>query len=106
MRWRHLATGSRILGAVICPAALEEGFVNRLRKLGLDLIEASTDEVARLGVNLLSLGGRRVVAAAGGNRLNAILAKRGFEVIPVEIDQFTRCGGGPHCLTMPLARPG
>ena len=108
-QYLHLDTIMTMAGdgcAVICPAALEEGFVNRLRKLGLDLIEASTDEVARLGVNLLSLGGRRVVAAAGGNRLNAILAKRGFEVIPVEIDQFTRCGGGPHCLTMPLARLG
>ena len=108
-KYLHLDTIMTMAGddcAVICPAALEEGFVNRLRRLGLDLIEASTDEVARLGVNLLSLGGRRVVAAAGGNRLNAILAKHGFEVIPVEIDQFTRCGGGPHCLTMPLARLG
>lgn len=108
-RYLHLDTIMTMAGdgcAVMCPAALEEGFVTRLRKLGLDLIEASTREVARLGVNLLSLGGRRVVAAAGGNRLNAILAERGFEVIPVEIDQFTRCGGGPHCLTMPLARLG
>jgi N-dimethylarginine dimethylaminohydrolase len=32
------------------------------------------------------------------------MRKRGFEVITVALDEFTQCGGGVHCLTMPLVR--
>jgi N-dimethylarginine dimethylaminohydrolase len=47
------------------------------------------------------------VSSEDNHRINALLERRGFKVVRVEIDQFTRCGGGMHCLTMPLARlPG
>jgi N-dimethylarginine dimethylaminohydrolase len=36
--------------------------------------------------------------------VNATLEQLGYSVIRLDIDQFTRCGGGMHCLTMPLAR--
>ena len=26
------------------------------------------------------------------------------DLVPLDVSQFTRCGGGIHCLTMPLAR--
>lgn len=84
--------------------ALDERFVAQLKGLGIDLIAADAEEVARLGVNLLGLGGGRVLAPADNHRLNAILARKGLEVIEVEIDQFARCGGGVHCLALPLAR--
>lgn len=90
--------------AVACPEALEDDFLASLARLGVGIIPASIAEVASLGANLLSLGEGRLVAPAGNERLNAILASRGFDVIALELDQFTRCGGGAHCLTMPLAR--
>ena len=44
---------------------------------------------------------------ADNHRLNGVLTRLGYEVTALRIDQFTRCGGGIHCLTMPLARlPG
>lgn len=89
---------------VAYPDALEPDFLKRLRSLGIEVIAATGDEVRSLSANLLSLGGGRVVSARGSERLTALLEKRGIEVIEVAIDQFTRCGGGPHCLTMPLAR--
>ena len=90
--------------AVACPEALTDDFLGALGRLGVGIIPASTEEVASLGANLLSLGNGRLLAPDGNDRLNAILADCGFEVIAVTLDQFTRCGGGAHCLTMPLAR--
>lgn len=90
--------------AVACCEALEDDFLARLGRLGIRIVPASTGEVGSLGANLLSLGDGRLVAPAGNDRLNGILAGCGFELIPVDLDQFTRCGGGAHCLTMPLAR--
>jgi N-dimethylarginine dimethylaminohydrolase len=92
--------------AVACPEALSDDFLGALGRLGVGIIPASTEEVASLGANLLSLGDGRLLAPDGNDRLNAILADCGFEVIAVALDQFTRCGGGAHCLTMPLARRG
>ena len=90
--------------AVACPEALDDAFLCQLGRLGIGLIPASLDEVASLGANLLSLGGNRLLAPAGNDRLNFKLSQAGFSVDTVDIDQFTRCGGGVHCLTMPLAR--
>jgi len=90
--------------AVACPEALPAAFRARLAMLGIRVIPATPNEVARLGANLLSLGEGRIVAPADNRRLNAILGGCGFDVIAVDLDQFTRCGGGVHCLTMPLAR--
>ena len=93
--------------AVACLEALEPRFVNRLWMLGLELIPVTIGEVQTLGANLVSLGGDRILSSADNGRVNRELVHRGYRVIAVEIDQFTRCGGGIHCLTLPLARdPG
>ena len=90
--------------AVACIDELESDLVDKLRGLGITLIPVTVDEVTKLGANLLSLGNGRVIAARGGSRLPSLLEEHGFDVIQADIGQFTRCGGGPHCLTMPLAR--
>lgn len=93
--------------AVACVEELDPAFVAELDALGIALIPASTAEVKRLGVNLVSLGAGRVLSSADNGRINGELERIGYQVVPVEIDQFTRCGGGVHCLTMPLSRlPG
>jgi N-dimethylarginine dimethylaminohydrolase len=90
--------------AVVLPDALENTILTKLRALGIKLIIATAQEVRRLSANFLSLGDNRVLAPQHSERLAALLGREGIEVIEVDIDQFTRCGGGPHCLTMPLAR--
>lgn len=106
-RYLHLDTQftlvSKHLG-VACLETLEAGFAGRMAGLGIDLVPATPGEVDRLEANLLSLGGCRVVAPAGASRINLELRRRGYDLIEVEIDQFVRCGGGVHCLTMPLRR--
>ncbi|HEX8402425.1 MAG TPA: arginine deiminase family protein [Allosphingosinicella sp.] len=90
--------------AVACVEALEDGFLATLADLDIGTIPASLMEVDTLGPNLLSLGRGRVVSATDNYRINGELERLGYDVLAVEIDQFTRCGGGVHCLTMPLSR--
>ncbi len=106
-RYLHLDTQFTMVSrhrAVACLETLESGFAEKMADLGIDLLAATPDEVDRLEANLLSLGGCRVVAPAGDTRINRELRRHGYDLIEVGIDQFVRCGGGVHCLTMPLAR--
>lgn len=93
--------------AIACLEVLDGAFVDTLQSLGIEVIPASYGEVRSLGCNVVSLGGGRIVSGSGQERLNGRLRTLGYEVMEVDIDQFTRCGGGIHCLTLPLARtPG
>lgn len=90
--------------AVACLEALDPAFIGQVKALGIELLPVTPFEVQRLGTNLLALGERRILSSADNVRVNRELTGLGYRIIPVEIDQFTRCGGGVHCLTMPLAR--
>lgn len=106
-RYLHLDTQFTLVSkhfGVACLETLEAGFAETMAGLGIDLLPATPGEVDRLEANLLSLGGCRVVAPAGETRVNRGLRRQGYDLIEVEIDQFVRCGGGVHCLTMPLGR--
>lgn len=93
--------------ALACTDVLDDRFLQRLGELGIELIPARYKEARRLGCNLLALGNRRVLTAGTCSRLDAALAMRGYRAIAVDLSEFTMCGGGVHCLTMPLARaPG
>ena len=48
--------------------------------------------------------GQRIIAGAGTPRVSAMMRDAGFTVTETNLDQFTACGGGVHCLTMPLLR--
>ena len=106
-RYLHLDTLFTMLDsrrAVGCIEALDPAFIQRIEQLGIELVPVTISEVEGLGANLVSLGAGRILSPAGNDRVNALLRRRGYEVTEVAIDQFVRCGGGLHCLTMPLAR--
>lgn len=90
--------------AVACPELLNAALLDRLAALGVAIIPATREEVGRLGANLLCLGDRRIVSSTDNIRINQSLSERGYEVFEAELDQFSRCGGGVHCLTLPLGR--
>jgi N-dimethylarginine dimethylaminohydrolase len=90
--------------AVACIEELEPEFVAELRRLDIKLVPVTHEEVDRLGANILSLGGGRLLSTANNIRVNGELERLGYRVIAIEADQFVRCGGGIHCLTMPLSR--
>lgn len=103
----HLDTQFAMLDdtrALACVDVLDDEFIHIVERLGIELVPVSYKEAQTLAANVLSIGGGRVIAAAENERVNAALDALGYDIIAVELDQFTNCGGGVHCLTMPLAR--
>jgi N-dimethylarginine dimethylaminohydrolase len=90
--------------ALACVDVLHDDFLRAMTAEGIEMIPVSYKEARQLGCNLLALGRRRVIASAGSTRVAAELRRRGVRVDMVDLSQFERCGGGVHCLTMPIAR--
>ncbi|UUR08211.1 dimethylarginine dimethylaminohydrolase family protein [Sphingomonas glaciei] len=90
--------------ALACVEKLDPAFVAMIRDLGIDIVPVRADEIASLGCNVLSLGRRRIISTGSAPRVDQAVRELGFEVLTVPLGEFTQCGGGVHCLTMPLRR--
>ena len=90
--------------AMACTDVLEPELLGQLDALGIELMPVAYKEARRLGCNLLALGEGRVITTGTCSRIDAELASRGFRAIAVDLGEFLICGGGVHCLTMPLKR--
>jgi N-dimethylarginine dimethylaminohydrolase len=79
--------------------------VEYLRSRGLRLIEIEYAERDSLACNVLSLGGKRVVALSENAATNQKLRDAGFDVRTFSGSELCINGsGGPTCLTRPLLR--
>jgi arginine deiminase len=90
--------------AAVCTEVVSGGLVDWLRELGFELIDVAAADAFHLGANAISLGGERVLSAAGAQGLNEAMRAHGLEVLDPELDMFTLGGGGAHCLAQPLRR--
>ncbi|MDP5279217.1 arginine deiminase family protein [Sphingomonas sp. DG1-23] len=90
--------------ALACVDVLDDGFADAMAAYGIRLLPVSYKEARGLGCNILSIDGSTIVMAAGHDRVTRSIADAGFDPVAVDISEFTACGGGIHCLTMPLAR--
>lgn len=68
-----------------------------------DAVIATAADAAVLGLNAVS-DGRHVVLAAAATDLAAQLTARGFEVVPVDLSELLKGGGGVKCCTLELRR--
>jgi N-dimethylarginine dimethylaminohydrolase len=79
--------------------------VELLRARGYQFVEIDASERETLACNVLSLGGRRLVAIAENEKTNQRLHAAGFEVYTFPGSEICiNGGGGPTCLTRPLLR--
>ena len=79
--------------------------VELLRSRGLRLIEIEYAERDSLACNVLSLGGKRVIALSENVKTNQALRGAGFDVRTFAGSELCINGsGGPTCLTRPLLR--
>ena len=93
--------------AAVCVEAASGGLVAWLRGKGFEILEVSTEDAFRLGVNAMSLGGDRVISTRHSKRLNDSIRDQGLEVLDPDLSAFTAGGGGAHCLAQALRRePG
>ena len=73
--------------------------------LGLRFVEVPDAEFESMGANVLAIGPRRVVMLAGNPVTKARLEAEGVEVWTYDGSEISlKGGGGPTCLTRPLAR--
>lgn len=89
--------------ALVFPPAIAPASLAALHAR-FDLVEMSLAETCDVRINTLSLGPRSVVLHQGSDRLAAILARRGFEVIALDYDEVGKAFGGFRCTTLPLRR--
>lgn len=87
-----------------CPAALDPPSRERLRALGVDLIEVSIDEAARFALNLIS-DGTTVTMARGNPQLAGALRDRGLQIVELDSIQLAKGGGGIRCTALTLDNP-
>jgi N-dimethylarginine dimethylaminohydrolase len=85
----------------LMPVPFREWLVGR----GLRFVEVPEAEFESMGANVLAVGPRRVVMLAGNPVTQARLEAEGVEVWTYEGSEISlKGGGGPTCLTRPLAR--
>jgi N-dimethylarginine dimethylaminohydrolase len=93
--------------AVIYPPAVPYDFLEYLRKNGVSMIEAPPEEAKNYACNIFAIEPGKVLMLDGFNGTKAKLEKEGVDVIGVEMSEFIKIGGGPHCATSPMIRdPG
>ncbi|GAA3034238.1 amidinotransferase [Streptosporangium longisporum] len=83
------------------PEAFSPGSREVLRTLFPDAVLASEEDAVTFGLNSVSDGVNVVISAeAGGLQLE--LKRRGFEVVPVDLSELRKAGGGPKCCTLEI----
>lgn len=94
--------------ALVCPTLLDYNTIAYLRKKKIDLIGVSLEETMKyVPCNVLALEPGKVIIPAGCDRVIHELQKRGIDVIEVDLSEFIKSGGAPHCLVGTLIRdPG
>ncbi|GLW21410.1 amidinotransferase [Microbispora amethystogenes] len=83
------------------PEAFSEGSRRVLRRLFPDAVVATSADAEVLGLNAVS-DGRNVVVNAEATGLVLELKRRGFEVVPVDLSELRKAGGGPKCCTLEI----
>ncbi|PZD95429.1 amidinotransferase [Paenibacillus sambharensis] len=78
-------------------------FLTHLQDLGIKLIHVDPEDPL-LTINCLAVRPGRVIFPASGVRTRRLLQENGVEVVPVDVSEIYKMGGGIHCMTLPLIR--
>ncbi|MBX3005720.1 MAG: hypothetical protein KF821_07845 [Anaerolineales bacterium] len=87
------------------PAAIGAASLERLRSLGVTLIEVAAEEAELLACNSIVLGDQVIMSTPHAPRLQAALHAAGFQTHALEMSEFTKSGGGVKCLTLEAYQP-
>lgn len=103
-RFYHLDTALCVIDsftAAYYPGAFDEDGLLKLKTLFPELIEATEQDALAFGLNAVS-DGRHVVIPHDATPLRKKLTERGYDVVPVEMTELRKAGGGPKCCTLEL----
>src|SRR5262245_33176324 len=103
-RFYHLDTAFLVLDentAAYYPPAFDEAGQAAIAARFPELIEAKDADAETLGLNGTS-DGRNVVLPVQAEGLAREIRAAGFTVVPVDMTEFKKAGGGPKCCTLEL----
>ncbi|MFI6875866.1 dimethylarginine dimethylaminohydrolase family protein [Streptomyces sp. NPDC050400] len=103
-QWYDLDLALAVIDArtvAYCPQALDAPSGQRLRDLGLDLVEVSVEEASTFALNLIS-DGSTVTMTTGAPRLRDTLRERGLDVVELDTTELRKGGGGVRCTALTL----
>ncbi|MFC4059480.1 dimethylargininase [Planomonospora corallina] len=83
------------------PGAFSPGSQEVLRRLFPHAVIADEDDAVVLGLNAVS-DGTHVVVNAEAAGLRRTLEHEGFKVVPVDMSELRKAGGGPKCCTLEI----
>jgi N-dimethylarginine dimethylaminohydrolase len=93
--------------AVIYSRLLPETFRQTLQQRGYQFVDVPDEEFDTMGGNVLAIAPRECVMLNGNPKTRAALEKAGAHVHVYDGEEISlKGGGGPTCLTRPLARLG
>lgn len=95
--------GSAPADIVYYPGAFSPHSRRTLRDLFPDAVTCSEADALAFGLNAVS-DGRHVVLPSAATGLIDLLRARGYEPVPVHLDEFVKAGGSVKCCTMELHR--
>ena len=91
--------------AVVFSPLMPVPFRDLLLSRGIQLVEVADEEFDSMGANVLALGPRRALMVAGNPKTRSRLEHVGAEVLEYAGREISlKGGGGPTCLTRPIAR--
>lgn len=91
--------------AVVYSRLLPDAFRQTLLDRGYRLVDVPDEEYETMGTNVLALGPSECVMLNGNPKTRAALEKAGAQVHVYDGNEISlKGGGGPTCLTRPLAR--
>lgn len=87
-----------------CTDVVPPSVARWLEGLGIELLEVPFRHVGSLGLNVLSLGGDRVLLPRQSDFLAERCRALGLRVYDPDVSAITVVGGGIHCMCQPLKR--
>lgn len=106
-KWNHLDMIFSVIAersCLYCREGLPGEFVSYLERHDWKLIQVPLEEVMKTGCNVLALGDDKILSFAENVTVNRMLEAEGFTVYAPRLREFTKMGGGPHCLTFEIQR--
>jgi N-dimethylarginine dimethylaminohydrolase len=106
-KWNHLDMIFSVAAdklALVCEEGLPNTFAKWLANHGWRTIAVPLEEVLKTGCNVLALGDGRVLSFEENKVVNDMLRAEGFKLYTPHLREFTKMGGGPHCLTFEIER--
>jgi len=103
-RFYHLDTALFVLGheqIAYYPEAFSADSRDRLSQLYPEAVLAGTEDALCLGLNAVS-DGANVVVAPQAHGLIGQLRERGYQVIPLDLSELLKAGGGAKCCTLEI----